>query len=91
MVADANVCLTNIPVTVSLSNNLSVTASPDVTICDGTSTQLSVTSNATQFSWTQGSSLSNANIQNPVANPKVTTQYIVTATFGNAAEKIQLW
>jgi gliding motility-associated-like protein len=85
MVADANVCLTNVPVTVSLSNNLSVTASPDVVICEGTSTQLSVTSNATQFSWTQGSSLSNANIQNPVANPKVTTQYIVTATFGQCS------
>jgi len=87
MVADANVCLTNIPVTVSLINNLSVTASPDITICEGTSTQLSVTSNATQFSWTQGSSLSNANIQNPVANPQVTTQYIVTATFGQCSGK----
>jgi len=87
LVADANVCLTNIPVTVSLSNNLSVTASPDITICEGSSTQLSVISNATQFSWTQGSSLSNANIQNPIANPKVTTQYIVTATFGQCSGK----
>jgi len=82
MVADANVCVTNIPVVVGLSNNLSVTASPDVTICEGNTTQLSVTSNATQFSWTQASSLNNATIQNPVANPGVTTQYIVTATFG---------
>jgi gliding motility-associated-like protein len=87
LVADANVCITNIPVVVGLSNNLSVTASPDVTICEGTSTQLSVTSNATQFSWTQGTSLSNPNIQNPVANPKVTTQYIITATFGQCSGK----
>ena len=82
MVADANVCITNIPIVVGLSNNLSVTASPDVTICEGTATQLSVASNATQFSWTQASSLSNANVQSPVANPKATTQYVVTATFG---------
>jgi len=87
MVADANVCLTNIPVTVGLSNNLSVTASPDVTICEGKSTQLSVISNATQFSWTQSSSLSNVNIQNPIASPKVTTQYIVTATSGQCSGK----
>jgi len=88
MIVDANACVLNIPnVVVGLSNNLSVTASPDVTICEGTSTQLIVTSNATQFSWTQGSSLSNASIQNPVANPKVTTQYIVTATFGQCSGK----
>jgi hypothetical protein len=68
MIVDANTCVLNFPnIVVGLSNNLSVTASPDVTICEGTSTQLSVTSNATQFSWTQGASLSNANIQNPVA------------------------
>jgi len=87
MVADANVCTTNIPVVVGLTNNLSVTASPDVTICEGTSTQLNVISNATQFSWTQAASLNNANIQNPIANPVVTTQYIVTATFGQCSGK----
>jgi hypothetical protein len=37
---------------VGLSNNLSVAASADVTICEGTSAQLNVTSNATQFLWT---------------------------------------
>ena len=88
LIADDNVCITTIQnVVVGLSNNLSITGSPDVTICEGTSTQLNVTSNATQFSWTQGSSLSNANIQNPVASPTVTTQYIVTATFGQCAGK----
>jgi gliding motility-associated-like protein len=87
-VVDANACVLNIPnVVVGLSNNLSVTASADVTICEGRSTQLSVTSNATQFSWTQGASLSNATIQNPVASPIVTTQYIVTATFGQCIGK----
>ena len=88
MIVDANNCVLGLPpVTVGLTNNLSVTASQDVTICEGKSTQLSVISNATQFSWTQGSSLDNATIQNPVANPAVTTQYIVTATFGQCTGK----
>ncbi|HEX3165624.1 MAG TPA: gliding motility-associated C-terminal domain-containing protein [Chitinophagaceae bacterium] len=88
MIVDANACVLNIPnIVVGLSNNLSVTASPDVTICEGKSTQLSVTSNATQFSWTQGSTLSNPNIHNPMANPKVTTQYIVTASSGLCSGK----
>jgi len=88
MVVDANSCVANIPnVIVGLSNNLSVAASADVTICEGTSTQLNVTSNATQFSWTPATSLNNANIKNPVANPKSTTQYIVTATFGQCSGK----
>jgi gliding motility-associated-like protein len=88
MVVDANSCVTNISnIVVGLSNNLSVTASADVTICEGTSAQLNVTSNATQFSWTPATSLNNANIKNPVANPKFTTQYVVTATFGQCSGK----
>ena len=87
MVADANVCITNVPVVVGLSNNLSVSASPDITICEGTSTQLNVITNANQFSWTPAASLNNTNIQNPLANPVVTTQYIVTATLGQCSGK----
>jgi gliding motility-associated-like protein len=37
-------------------------------------------SNATQYSWSPATGLSNTTIANPVANPTVTTQYIVTAT-----------
>ena len=88
MIADQNSCLITIPnIVIRLTNNFSITAVPDVTICEGTSTQLNVISNATQFLWTQASSLNNANIQNPIASPKVTTQYIVTATFGQCSGK----
>ena len=87
MISDANVCVTNVTATVGLSNNISVTASPDVTICEGNSTQLGVTSNATQFSWTPAAGLNNATVKDPVANPTVTTQYIVTATFGQCSGK----
>src|SRR4030095_11655770 len=45
-VLDANDCPFYYPnIVVGLSNNLSVTGSADVTICEGSSTQLSVTSN----------------------------------------------
>ena len=88
MIADANTCLVTLPgIVVGLTNNLAIAISNDTTICEGTTAQLIVASNATQFTWTQGSSLSNANIQNPVANPTVTTQYIVTATFGQCSGK----
>jgi gliding motility-associated-like protein len=79
---DANMCVTNVPAVVGLSNNLSIIPAPDVTICEGNTTQLNVTTNATQFSWTQAGSLNNAGIQNPLASPAVTTEYILTANYG---------
>jgi gliding motility-associated-like protein len=88
VVLDSNGCGIYIPgIVVGLTNNLSFTAAPDVTICEGKSTQLSVNTNATQFSWTPAAGLSNSTIQNPVANPTVTTQYVVTATLGQCSGK----
>ena len=86
MLSDANVCITTIPnVVVGLTNNLSIVNAPDVTICEGKSAQLNVNTNATQFSWTPAVGLSSTSIQNPVANPTVTTQYIVTANYGQCS------
>jgi gliding motility-associated-like protein len=59
---------------------------PDTSICAGNSVVFNVTSSgATGFSWTPGSSLSNANIAEPTATPTVTTTYILTATGSTAA------
>lgn len=69
-------------ITVGLNSNLTFTALADKTICEGTSTQLQFSSNATQYSWSPATGLSNTSISNPVANPATTTQYIVTATLG---------
>lgn len=64
----------------SLSFNSSVTRTiDDVTICEGTSVQLSATG-ANSYIWTPANGLSNANIANPVATPSVTTRYFVTGT-----------
>lgn len=78
-------CTTSFPTTVGLDNNLTFTAQTDPTICEGTSTQLQLVSNGTIYAWTPATGLSAADIPNPVANPTVTTQYIVTTTLGRCS------
>jgi gliding motility-associated-like protein len=75
-------CSTIFNTTVGLTNDLTFTPQTDVTICEGTSTQLQLVSNGLQYAWTPATGLSNVAIPNPVANPTVTTQYIVTITYG---------
>ncbi len=75
-------CSTTFNTTVGLTNNLAVTPQRDTAICESKSVQLSVNSNATVYSWTPATALSNPNIYNPVANPTATTQYIVSLTLG---------
>ncbi len=70
---------------VGLTNNLTITPQVDPFICEGTSTQLQLISNATVYSWTPATGLSNATIFNPIANPTITTQYTVTATLGRCS------
>lgn len=80
-IKDVNGCILTINATVGLINNLTITPITDETICEGTSVQLKPNTNGTQFSWT-GIGLNANNIQQPVASPTITTQYIVTATLG---------
>ncbi|MEQ8580049.1 MAG: T9SS type A sorting domain-containing protein [Balneola sp.] len=54
-------------------------AGNDVSICEGESIQLSA-SGGNFYSWSNGNSLNNANVSNPVASPIVTTTYLVTVT-----------
>lgn len=84
-VKDALGCTTSIPATVGLGNNLTMTPQADVTICEGSSTQLNLVSNATAYAWTPATGLSSLTVPNPVANPIVSTQYIVTATLQRCA------
>jgi gliding motility-associated-like protein len=87
-VLDANDCPFYYPnIVVGVTNNLSITPAADTTICEGKSAQLNANTNATQFSWSPAIGLSNPAIQNPVANPTVTTQYVVTANFGQCSGK----
>jgi gliding motility-associated-like protein len=86
-IRDAKGCNITRNVSVGLTNNLTLTPGNNLTFCEGKSQQLSVNSNATVYSWSPATGLSNANISNPVASPVVSTQYIVTATLGVCSVK----
>ncbi len=75
-------------VTVGLTDNLTYNTPVSPVICEGTSTQLQVVSNAIQYAWSPATGLSNPGIANPVANPSVTTTYTVTLTLGNCSVTI---
>jgi gliding motility-associated-like protein len=69
-----------------------VTASTDTTICAGKPVQLEA-SGAGSYSWLPNTALSDAAISNPVANPTVSTEYIVTGITANgciAKDTLQL-
>ena len=68
-VKDNNGCITSFQTVVGLTDNLSFTPQSDPTICEGTSTQLSLTSNAIKYEWSPKTGLSDSTIYNPVANP----------------------
>lgn len=54
-------------------------AGADTTICFATSARLKASTEANSFVWLQEPSLSNLNTLNPVATPKSTTAYILSA------------
>lgn len=58
-------------------------SSSTVSICEGTSTNLSATGGGT-YAWSPGTSLTASNISNPIATPPSTTTYTVTVTDANS-------
>lgn len=83
-IKDAIGCKNTKQATVQLSgvNTVTVSAGSGATICEGTGTTLAATSNASSFSWTPTTGLSNPAILNPVASPVVTTKYYIAAVSG---------
>lgn len=75
-------CSTTQPITVSFVNNLTVGTINGGSICRGASFTPQVTGNATSYSWTPTTGVSNPNIANPTLTPDATTTYTVTATLG---------
>lgn len=69
-------------VNVVFNNNLTVGTINGGSICRGASFTPQVTGNATSYSWTPTTGVSNPNIANPTLTPDVTTTYTVTATLG---------
>jgi hypothetical protein len=66
-------------------------AGSDVTICQGSSIQISATG-GTSYTWGPATELSNVNIANPIASPASTTTYTVTVTSscGSATDDITI-
>jgi gliding motility-associated-like protein len=66
-------------VTVRLVPYPKANAGADTTICFNTKAQLQASIAGNSFTWTPASSLDNPNSLNPVASPRNTTQYILSA------------
>ena len=84
-VTDANGCTDDDQVTVTV-NSVIADAGGNFTICDGESVTIGgnpIGTGPFNYSWNNGASLSATNIQNPIANPTVTTTYTVTVTDAN--------
>ncbi|MES2620413.1 MAG: Ig-like domain-containing protein [Bacteroidota bacterium] len=86
VVTDANGCVAQDQVTVTINPRPVIIPLRDLTICEGESAQLGNnptaiggTGNLT-YSWSPGGGLSCSNCANPVANPLGTTSYCVTVT-----------
>jgi gliding motility-associated-like protein len=81
-VTDANGCVNNDSITVTITTSQTAFAGPDLTICSGGSVQINTTATG-GFSWSPAASLNNSMIASPWASPTVTTTYTVTVTNAN--------
>jgi gliding motility-associated-like protein len=75
-------------ITVEITPPPVLTMGPDVTITDGSSTQLNVlvTGNIVSYQWKPTTGLNNATIKDPVASPSTTTTYTLVVTDDNNCE-----
>lgn len=76
-------CVTVHPVTIGLTNSLTMSSRSDTSICPGVSISANTSSNATTYSWTPAAGVSNPAIANPTLSPAATTTYTVTGTTGS--------
>jgi gliding motility-associated-like protein len=76
-------CVTVQPVTIGLTNSLTMTSRSDTSICPGASISANTISNATTYNWSPTAGVSNPAIANPTLSPTATTTYTVTGTTGS--------
>ena len=89
-ITDASNCSVVFPVTITQTNNLTLSGNTNTSICAGSSFNTTTTTNATTFAWTANTSaqvagISNAAIANPVLTPTQTTTYTLTASTGSCS------
>jgi gliding motility-associated-like protein len=78
--ASVGKCFANDNMQVNVVPYPTVSVSDDVSICYGTTTQLSATIEGSYFAWSPSGSLVNANTLTPVAGPQETTDYVLNVT-----------
>ncbi|MFT3910611.1 MAG: gliding motility-associated C-terminal domain-containing protein [Ferruginibacter sp.] len=81
-ITDAGGCTSTHNVSIGQDNNLTLTTDATASICFGGSFNTNTTSNATIFSWSPATGVSDPSIASPVLSPTGTTTYTVTATLG---------
>jgi gliding motility-associated-like protein len=83
LTASLGICQDSDTVNVVMFPLPAISAGNDTTIYNGTSILLQVVSSPGTFSWNPLLGLSSGTIQNPVANPEITTTYYVSVTDAN--------
>ncbi len=84
-IRDAENCINETTKTIK-TQEFAPLVSPNVTICQGESTQLNAFG-GTVYTWTPATGLSNATISNPIATPTTTTTYKVKINYANRCSK----
>jgi gliding motility-associated-like protein len=77
---DINGCKDTASVYVFVAPEAILNAGPDVTLYPGETAYLNAVGNCSNFIWTPSFGLSSTSIQDPVATPSTTTQYVVNGT-----------
>ena len=80
---DTNFCVNNDTVVVTVNPLPLINAGADTSFCIGGSVQLTATG-GTGYVWSPATGLSSTTIANPIANPIISTVYIVVGTDGNS-------
>ena len=78
----ASLCTASQQVTISFTNNLTMSITDPAPLCRGGSFTPTVVSNATGYSWSPSTGVSNTAIAMPVITPTQTTTYTLTGTSG---------
>jgi gliding motility-associated-like protein len=86
-VKDNRNCVDTQSFVIGLTSNMTHTPMTDQIICEGSSTQLSFISNATNYTWSPPLGLNSTSRPDPVANPTTSQQYIVSYTLGRCTEE----
>ena len=75
-------------ITVPFTDNLTLSANNDTTVCAGAPVQMIATTNSasTTYAWTPTAGLSNAAISNPIATTNTAAAYTVTATLNGCTK-----